>query len=161
MTDYFHTNFYLSLGIGSDRHPYKITVPKLKGGKTDATPKFSHPEGKAHRAVRQALGKSRFAAYETRGHGNIIALGEDRYLSGGEAYFSPLYYSSCKTAQKRMDKLLAAGIRCRLSGSSGGFLVFSGYTEETECALEAERREAAEALNKWNIKQNSSQNESR
>ena len=44
MTDYFNTNFYLHLSIGDDRHPYKIVVPKLKGGKSDAAAQFKHPE---------------------------------------------------------------------------------------------------------------------
>ncbi|MCB6485118.1 molecular chaperone DnaJ, partial [Parabacteroides distasonis] len=29
MTDYFHTNFYLTLGIGSYKQPYKVEPPKL------------------------------------------------------------------------------------------------------------------------------------
>ena len=31
MTDYFHTNFYLTLGIGSYRQPYRMELPKITG----------------------------------------------------------------------------------------------------------------------------------
>jgi hypothetical protein len=65
--DYFHTNFYLNFNIGSDTHPYKIVIPKLKGRKSDIIPQFKHPEGQAHKAIRQVLGKNRFAEYQSRG----------------------------------------------------------------------------------------------
>jgi hypothetical protein len=141
MTDYFNTNFYLHPGIGSDTHPYKIVMPKVKGRKPDAVPQLKYPEGQAHRAIRQALGKNRFAACQSRGYDGVIVLGYNTFYQNGEIDFYPLLYSSRKTAQKRIDKLLAAGIQSRLSGHNGGFIVFSGYTEETERALEKERQE--------------------
>ena len=59
----------------------------------------------------------------------------------GDKYFWPLSYSSAKTAQKRMDKLEKAGIRCKLTGYNGGCIEFLGYTPETEALLEKERQE--------------------
>ena len=55
MTDYFCTNFYLTLGVGTYKKPYKVELPRLdcKGKKPDV---FRHPEGAAHKAIRQALG---------------------------------------------------------------------------------------------------------
>jgi hypothetical protein len=153
MTDYFHTNFYLNLSIGSSTHPYKVVIPKLKCRKSDNVPQFRHPEGKAHKAIRQALGKNIFAQYQSRGNGKIITLGYDTFEENGDIHFYPLWYSALKTAQKRMDKLLAAGIVSRLSGRYCGYILFTGYTEETEKALENERREVAEALKAWNEKQ--------
>ncbi len=147
MTDYFHTNFYLDLGIGNVTHPYKVELPKLKGEK--AEPQFRHPEGPAHKAIRVALGKARFAFYSNRHYDNAIVLGEDNYW-GDERSFYPLTYSSAKTAQKRIDKLKEAGINCRLSGYNSGFILFIGYFEEIEKALEQERQEYMEALKKWN-----------
>ncbi len=47
MTDYFHTNFYLTLGIGSYKQPYKVEPPRL--GSKDKPEVFKHPEGPAHR----------------------------------------------------------------------------------------------------------------
>ena len=63
MTDYFNTNLYLHLGIGTYKKPYKLELPKLdcKGKKPKA---FKHPEGAAHKAIRQALGNARFGFYE-------------------------------------------------------------------------------------------------
>lgn len=60
MTDYFCTNFYLTLGIGKWSNPYKVVLPKLdmKGRKPKT---FRHPEGPAHKAIRQALEKGREA----------------------------------------------------------------------------------------------------
>ena len=41
MTDYFHTNFYLTLGIGSYRQPYRMELPKITG--KDSPEVFSFP----------------------------------------------------------------------------------------------------------------------
>ena len=40
MTDYFHTNFYLTLGIGSYKQPYKVEPPRL--GSKDKPYVFNH-----------------------------------------------------------------------------------------------------------------------
>ena len=151
--DYFHTNFYINLGVGSDKHPYKIVVPQLKARKTDVVSQFKHPEGQVHKSIRQVLGKNRFAAYQSRRYGNIIVLGYDTFRENGDTDFYPLWYSARKTAQKRMDKLQAAGIKCNLTERYCGYMLFSGYTEETEKALETERQEAANALKSWKEKQ--------
>ena len=54
MTDYFHTNFYLTLGIGSYKQPYKVEPPKLGKDKPEV---FKHPEGPAHKAMRRHWAK--------------------------------------------------------------------------------------------------------
>ncbi|WP_370794997.1 LPD29 domain-containing protein [Bacteroides stercorirosoris] len=148
MTDYFHTNFYLTLGIGSYRKPYKVELPKLqaKGKQPEA---FRHPEGTAHKAIRQALGKARFDFSESLRHSGKLVLGEDAYGSQGEHYFWPKQYSSAKTAQKRIDKLSEAGMQCRLTGYNGGCIEFMGYTPETEERLEQERQEFIIAHRQW------------
>ncbi len=68
MTDYFHTNFYLTLGIGSYRKPYKAELPKLACKGKDRPEEFRHPEGAAHKALRRALGTARFSFIEHRQH---------------------------------------------------------------------------------------------
>ena len=78
-----------------------------------------------------------------------MVLGEDSYGHGDDKYFWPLSYSSAKTAQKRMDKLEKAGIRCKLTGYNGGCIEFLGYTPETEVQLEKERQEVIVAHQKW------------
>ena len=152
MTDYFHTNFYLTLGIGSYRQPYKVELPKLTG--KDCPEVFTHPEGPAHKAVRQALGKARFGFIESRKHIGEMILGEDYYGSQGEHYFWPKEYSSAKTAQKRIDKLEKVGIQCKLTGFNGGYIRFLGYTPEMETLLEQERQEVAIAHKAWQSKNN-------
>ena len=117
MTDYFHTNFYLTLGIGSYRQPYRMELPKITGKDTPEV--FRYPEGPAHKAMRQALGKARFGFIESRKHIGEMILGEDFYGSQGEHYFWPKEYSSAKTAQKRIGKLEAAGMHCELTGCNG------------------------------------------
>ena len=67
MTDYFHTNFYLTLAIGSYRKPYKVELPKLDCKGKDKPEVFKHPEGPAHKAIRQALGTARFDFIDTGG----------------------------------------------------------------------------------------------
>ena len=151
MTDYFHTNFYLSLGIGSYRQPYKVELPGLKS--QDKPQAFKHPEGPAHKAVRQALGKACFDFIASLRFSGKLILGEDAYGSTGEHYFWPKQYSSARNAQKRMDKLLEAGIRCRLTGYNGGYIEFLGYTSETENLLEQEREEYSRAYRAWTTRQ--------
>ena len=85
-----------------------------------------------------------------------MVLGEDSYGRSGDKYFWPLSYSSAKTAQKRMDKLEKAGIRCKLTGYNGGCIEFLGYTPETEALLEKERQDVIIAHQAWQAKQISS-----
>ena len=68
-------------------------------------------------------------------------------------FYLTLSYSSAKTAQKRMDKLEKAGIRCKLTGYNGGYIEFLGYTPETEALLEKERQEVIIAHQAWQAKQ--------
>ena len=152
MTDYFHCNFYLTMGIGTYDKPFKKVTPKLVACKGDEPDTFRHPEGEAHKAIRRALSGSRFSMFESRRHGQIVVLGEDHYGDKGEHYFWPKSYSSAKTAQKRIDKLAAAGIISKLAGYNSGYIRFVGYTPETESALEKERQEYADAYGKWQRK---------
>ena len=153
MTDYFHTNFYLTLGIGSYRKPYKVELPKLACKGKDKPEVFKHPEGVAHKALRQALGKARFDFITSQRHSGKLILGEDAYGSQGEHYFWPKEYSSAKTAQKRIDKLEQVGMRCRLTGYNGGYIQFLGYTLEMEALLEQERKEVIIAHQAWQARQ--------
>ena len=82
-----------------------------------------------------------------------MILGEDSYGHSGDKYFWPLSYSSAKTAQKRMDKLEKAGIRCKLTGYNGGCIEFLSYNPETEALLEKERQEVIIAHRAWQAKQ--------
>ena len=145
MTDYFCTNFYLTLGVGTYKKPYKVELPRLdcKGKKPDV---FRHPEGAAHKAIRQALGGAYFSFHNSQQLQGKMVLGEDSYGHSGDKYFWPLSYSSAKTAQKRMDKLEKAGIRCKLTGYNGGCIEFLGYTPETEALLEQERQEGLDPI---------------
>ena len=152
MTDYFHTNFYLTLGIGSYKQPYKVEPPRLDS--KDKPEVFKHPEGPAHKAMRRALGKARFGFIESRKYAGEIILGEDCFGSRGEVYFWPKEYSSAKMAQKRIDKLEEAGIRCELTGYNGGYIRLLGYTPEMRNSLERERQEYAAAYQAWYSKQN-------
>lgn len=151
MTDYFNTNFYLHLGIGTYKKPYKLELPKLncKGKKLKA---FKHPEGATHKAIRQALGNARFGFCESQRFKGKVVLGEDSYGCNGDKYFYPLSYSSAKTAQKRIYKLENAGICCKLTGYNRGYIEFLGYTPETEAMLEKERQDAVAARKKWEEK---------
>ena len=87
-----------------------------------------------------------------RANAGKLILGEDTYGSKGEHYFWPKQYSSAKTAQKRIDKLTEAGMRCRMTGYNGGCIEFLGYTPETEARLEQERQEYIVAHRQWQTK---------
>ena len=81
-------------------------------------------------------------------------LGEDCFGSRGEVYFWPKEYSSAKMAQKRIDKLEEAGIKCEPTGYNGGYIRLLGYTPEMRNSLERERQEYAAAYQAWYSKQN-------
>lgn len=148
MTDYFCTNFYLTLGIGKWSAPYRVVLPRLDtGGRKSGT--FRHPEGSAHKAMRKALEKGRFDFIPGSRHYGYMVYGTDNYDSRGQHYFWPKTYSSAKNAQKRIDKLVNAGIICKLTGYNGGYIRLIGYTPETEQQLEKERQEYVEAKRKW------------
>ena len=117
--------------------------PRRGRGHTHA---FAHPEGAAHKAIRQALGGAYFSFHNSQQLQGKMVLGEDSYGHSGDKYFWPLSYSSAKTAQKRMDKLEKAGIRCKLTGYNGGCIEFLGYTPETEALLEQERQEGLDPI---------------
>jgi curved DNA-binding protein CbpA len=153
MTDYFHCNFYLHMGIGTMEKPYKIEIPKIQAKKGSKPEVFKHPEGSVHKAIRQALGKARFSQIGGEKYEGMLILGEDHYGSNGEHYFWGLSYSSEKMAQKRIEKLNAAGILCKTTGWNGGYIRFLGYTSETEAMLEEERKQWIEAKKAWDIKQ--------
>ena len=51
MMDYHHTNFYMTMGIGSYRQPYKVELPKLDCKEKDKPEVFKHPEGAAHKQL--------------------------------------------------------------------------------------------------------------
>ena len=155
MTDYFNTNFYLSLYIGSGTHPYKIVIPKSRrtGGQT--VPVFKRPEGPGHKVIRLALGKNVFGRYDTVRHGELKLLGSFSYSGSGVENFWPLSYSSAATAIKRIVKLDAAGIETRLTGFNSGYIQFIRYKPQTEALLEAEDRQADEAEQLWNEKHQS------
>lgn len=72
MTDYFHCNFYLNIGIGTWEKPYKMEIPKLQAKKGTLPPVFKHPEGTAHKAIRQALGKARFSSIESKKYSGVL-----------------------------------------------------------------------------------------
>lgn len=151
MTDYFDRNFYLNLGIGNYRKPYKLNLPKVHCRKEDAPKVFKHPEGPAHKAIRQALGKAHFCMYNGSRY-KLPVLGEDSFGEDGGVMFWPLLYSSASMAQKRIDKLTSAGILCRFAGYNRGCIEFLGYTPQTEQALEREREEVIAAYEVWRKK---------
>ena len=80
-----------------------------------------------------------------------MVYGSDHYGSQGEHYFWPKQYSSAKSAQKRINRLEAAGILCKLTGYNGGCIRFIGYTPETEQMLRLEEMEYKEAREKWEL----------
>ena len=153
MTDYFHTNFYLNLSIGTYKKPYRTSLPKLRCRRGNEPSVFKHPEGPAHKAIRQALDGARFGFFGSRRAAGRMVLGTNSFRPDGKTSFWPKDYSSAKTAQKRIDKLLAAGIRCRLTGYNGGHIEFLGYTDSTRVMLEKERAEYIAAYRKWKEEQ--------
>lgn len=153
MTDYFNTNFYINLYIGSSTKPYHIEIPKSRRTGGNVSPEFKRPEGPAHKAIRKALNKAYFNQIVSgRTNELITVLGEEHTYST-EARFYPLSYSSPKQAQKRIDKLTAAGILCRATSWNGGYIEFLGYTPEVEQALAAEDRTADAAQKEWERQQ--------
>ncbi len=101
MTDYFCTNFYLTLGVGTYKKPYKVELPKLdcKGKKPDV---FKHPEGAAHKAIRQALGGAYFSFYNSQRLQCKMVLGEDSYEDYWERIVNRRRYTKFTLDLKKM-----------------------------------------------------------
>jgi curved DNA-binding protein CbpA len=150
--DLLKADFEPYIGIGNDLNPYKLEIPKLKAPRGAVIPSFKHPEGKTHKAIRQALGKEKFALYNTRSNGQVMALGKSCFWEDGTEHFYPLSYSSLKTAQKRIDRLREAGIISKTTGRNGGYIRFIGYTPEAEAGIERERQEWMQAKKAWDEK---------
>ncbi|MFR9543470.1 MAG: hypothetical protein SNH27_15645, partial [Rikenellaceae bacterium] len=145
MTDYFCTNFYLTLGIGRHDKPFEVVVPQLACPKGKEALQFKFPEGKAHKAIRLALNGALFGERKFRDGEVRKVLGTMHYYSN-EASFYPKIYSAPKTAQKRILKLQAAGVECYLQRS---YIVFDGYTPETQKALNDEIIAEKIAKERW------------
>ena len=148
MVDYFNTNFYLDLGIGSYKSPFKCVIPQLTCDKSKLPPVFKYPEGKVHKAIRQALGGAVFRENKFRSSVETV-LGEITYCANGDESFLPFCYGGYKTALKRVAKLETVGIKCKVLGNKYYYISLDSYTSETEVALENERNEYEAAKKAW------------
>lgn len=156
MTDYFNTNFYYYIRIGSDTSPYRIEIGKSRRTGGAVSPEFKRPEGPAHKSIKKALGNAYFSQYTYNGESYNL-LGVDKYYS--EKTFYPLDYSSISQAKKRVEKLLSAGIICRILGRKYFRIEFVGYTPEVEKALSNEDQAADAAQKEWENSQRKEINE--
>lgn len=156
MTDYYDTNFYISMGIGQYENPFKIEIPKERRANGAAAPSFHWEDGPAHKALKKALGKHYFAKEEFN-DGSALVLGDTTYYNGKEG-FSPLYrYCSGTTPARRcIEKLASIGVICELFH---GCVKFVGYTPEMEQALKEEDEARERAFKEWQEKQNRKQEE--
>ena len=88
MTDYFHTNFYLTLGIGSYRQPYRMELPKITGKDTlkcSGIPKDLHTRLCARHWARPGSASSRvgdISGNDTR-RGLLRLTGRTLFLAQG------------------------------------------------------------------------------
>ncbi len=155
MTDYFDRGFYESIEFGNSKTPFIVEIPRARRTGGTADPGFKRPIGKAHAAIKKALGKAYFAPYNYKGS-ELLLLGEDSIYSD-ESKFYPLYYGGYKTAEKRVIKLKAAGIECRILNDRYCRIQFLGYNPEVENALAEEDRAANEAERIWNEQKATSQ----
>jgi curved DNA-binding protein CbpA len=112
MVDYFCTNFYLTLGIGTYKKPFEVVYNKLNS-KTKIKPQPKVKDTPEVKAIKAAMGKAVFAKFEARSFTKVV-LGEYHYRSNGEKYFYPNVYSGYGQAIKRINKLRAAGINCKM-----------------------------------------------
>nr|DAQ30814.1 MAG TPA: DnaJ-like protein [Caudoviricetes sp.] len=145
--DYFNTNFYFYIGIGSSKRPFKIEIPKSRRASGACAPEFEYKEGPVHQAIKKALKKQYFADLK----GEMI-LCEKHYYKN-EEYDSECYLftNSNHFAIKRIESLKKAGIVCELTRR--GTIKFIGYTPEVEKALAEEDRAKEEAYKRWKEEQ--------
>ena len=145
--DYFNTNFYFYIGIGSSKRPFKIEIPKSRRASGTCVSEFEYKEGPAHLAIKKALKKQYFADVK----GEMI-LCEKHYYKN-EEYDSECYLftNSNHFAIKRLEALKKVGIICELTRR--GTIKFVGYTPEVEKALAEEDRAKEEAYKRWQEEQ--------
>ena len=151
MTDYFDTNFYITIKIGQYENPFKIEIPKERRANSAAAPSFHWEDGPAHKALKKALGKHYFAKEEFK-DGAALVLGDTTYYNGKEG-FSPLYrYCNGTTPARRcIEKLASIGVICELFH---GCVKFVGYTPEMEQALKEEDEARERAFKEWQDERN-------
>ncbi|MDR1372020.1 MAG: molecular chaperone DnaJ [Dysgonamonadaceae bacterium] len=149
MTDYFDVNFYDSYSIGRYEKPYKNIPVQLKSDKPVKREKI----GKAHQAVKKALGSNYFAdCYKTQyskdGLNDKTYLVEKNVLCkkafyDNEEYDDPLYLycSGLTPAKKRIEQLKAVGIITQLT--TRGIVQFVKYTDELQKQLDIEDKQAS------------------
>lgn len=143
-SDYFDTGFYESIEFGNDNTAFAVETPKERRTAGYTKPSAPSRMGKAHRAVKKALGRAYFSLYRSK-RGDFLVLGENK-IYGETENFYPFTYSGYKTAQKRAEKLHSIGILCEIVNRtySSYMIKFIGYTPELEQELAAEDLEAAE-----------------
>lgn len=145
--DYFNTNFYFYIGIGSSKRPFKIEIPKSRRASGACAPEFEYKEGPAHQEIKKALKKQ----YFTDVKGEMILC--EKHFYNNEEYDSEcyLYTNSNHFAVKRLEALKKVGIICELTRR--GTIKFVGYTPELEKALADEDRTKEEAFKAWQEEQ--------
>lgn len=145
--DYFNTNFYFYIGIGSSKRPFKIEIPKSRRASGACAPEFEYKEGPAHQAIKKALKKQ----YFTDVKGEMILC--EKHFYNNEEYDSECYLftNSNHFALKRLEALKKVGIICELTRR--GTIKFVGYTPELEKALADEDRAKEEAFKSWQEEQ--------
>lgn len=122
MIDYFDTNFYLTIGIGTYKNPFEITYAKLKG--TSKAPKKEKVAAEI-KVIKSAMGTSIFANYKAKTFEKVL-LGDYYYCENGEKHFWPKHYSGYGQAVKRLNKLREAGIKCKMFRN---YIEFDGFDE--------------------------------
>ena len=145
--DYFNTNFYFYIGIGSSKRPFKIEIPKSRRASGACAPEFEYKEGPAHQAIKKALKKQYFADLK----GEMILCEKHYYKNEEYNCECYLFTNSNHFAIKRIESLKKAGIVCELTRR--GTIKFIGYTPEVEKALAEEDRAKEEAYKIWKEEQ--------
>ena len=147
MIDYFNTNFYFYIGIGTSKRPFKIEIPKSLRASGACAPEFEYKEGPAHQAIKKALKKQ----YFTDVKGEMILC--EKHFYNDKEYDSECYLftNSNHFAVKRLEALEKAGIICELTRR--GTIKFIGYTPEMEKALADEDRAREKAYKAWQEEQ--------
>lgn len=114
MVDYFCTNFYLTISVGSYKKPFELVFPKIKSNDSSIKVKKEKLSDEA-KTIKNVMKDCVFSTIENHKlYGDKKVLGTYTFSESGQSHFYPNHYSSVKTANKRMQKLIAAGINCKM-----------------------------------------------
>lgn len=135
-TDYFCTNFYEDISIGTYGKSFEYRPISLKS----TQPTYRRKVGPVEKAVRDAMGAGNAFLQEKKYDGGkwVVDTESPFYLCKNDENHYPVWYSQPSLLRTRLEKLAAVGIEVKCVRRK---IILVGYSAELTAALAAEKAE--------------------